>query len=380
MDGILMDQAEGESRERNREGAEAGRQAALQEPAEEQLLADARRERGRQEREERALRARLLDHGVEARKRALGAQAEILDRELECAREREQPKRAEREGRAAEPAGAEAKPRVRRAAEHVRRRDGETDPAELQREQPPERQVRGCDVCAEGAETEQRADAQEQRCEREERASGRCHSPSLRARLLTETPERALSWHPMTTPLAPSLLVALDVLVDPNFRRTVVLMLEHDPEQGALGLVVNRTTELSMAQLCQHLELRWKGGADARVDWGGPVGEEQGWVLLDDRAAEGTDAIALVPGVHWARSQAALRHVAERPGLTARVLLGYAGWAPGQLESEIAEGAWLVVPANERIVFSEALEESWGAAIRSLGIEPAMLVPSQGIN
>jgi putative transcriptional regulator len=184
----------------------------------------------------------------------------------------------------------------------------------------------------------------------------------------------------MTTALAPSLLVALDVLVDPNFRRSVVLMLEHDPEQGALGLVVNRTTELSMASLCEHLSLPWLGSADARVDWGGPVGEEQGWVLLDDVAAEGTDAIEVVPGVHWARSQAVLRRVAERPELTARVLLGYAGWAPGQLEAEIAAGAWLVVPASQRIVFGEAPEARWAEAIRSLGIEPAMLVPSQGVN
>jgi putative transcriptional regulator len=184
----------------------------------------------------------------------------------------------------------------------------------------------------------------------------------------------------MPTALAPAFLVALDVLVDPNFRRTVVLMLEHDPEQGALGLVVNRTTELSMAQLCEHLDMRWQGSADARVDWGGPVGEEQGWVLLDDLAAQGVDATALVPGLHWARSQAALRHVAERPDLAARVLLGCAGWGPGQLESEIAAGAWLVVPASAHIVFGEALEERWAQSIRSLGIEPAMLMPSQGVN
>lgn len=184
----------------------------------------------------------------------------------------------------------------------------------------------------------------------------------------------------MPTALAPAFLVALDVLVDPNFRRSVVLMIEHDPEQGALGLVVNRATDVSLAQLCENLELHWKGPADVRVDWGGPVGQDQGWVLMDDHAAEGVDATQLIPGLHWARSQAALRRVAENPSLTARVLLGYAGWGPGQLESEIAAGAWLVVPVSERIVFSVPAGERWEQAIRSLGIEPAMLVPSQGVN
>jgi putative transcriptional regulator len=185
----------------------------------------------------------------------------------------------------------------------------------------------------------------------------------------------------MSSPLAPAFLVALDVLLDPNFRRTVVLMLEHDPQQGAVGLVVNRSTELSLAQLCAGLDLAWRGAADARVSWGGPVSEEQGWVLLGDADAEGlADALSVIPGIRFSRSREALQRVAERPGLRARVLVGYAGWAPGQLEGEIAAGAWLVVPASEAIVFDESHERMWEQAIRSLGIEPALLVASQGVN
>ncbi len=180
--------------------------------------------------------------------------------------------------------------------------------------------------------------------------------------------------------LAPAFLVALDVLVDANFQRTVVLMLEHDPEQGALGLIVNRSTEVPVAQLCETQGVRWRGDPEALVGWGGPVGEEAGWVLLDDAAAQGVDAIALLPGVHWARSRDALQRIASAPHLTARVLLGYAGWAAGQLEAEIAAGAWLVVPALPEIVFDTPLESRWEQAIRSLGIDPAMLFATQGVN
>jgi putative transcriptional regulator len=181
--------------------------------------------------------------------------------------------------------------------------------------------------------------------------------------------------------LAPTLLVALNVIVDPNFRRTVVLMLEHEEDQGAVGLVLNRSTDFPLQQLCESLELPWRGAEDARVDWGGPVQEDSGWVLLGDEAASGlTDVEPLLPGVHWSRSQDALRRVGERPSLRARVFLGYAGWGAGQLEREIAEGSWLVVPATAALVFEPDLGRMWEAAVRSLGIDPAMLVSSQGVS
>src|SRR5262245_6199516 len=172
----------------------------------------------------------------------------------------------------------------------------------------------------------------------------------------------------------------MDLVLDPNFRRSVVLMLEHEVGQGALGLIVNRRSDFPMVQLCQNLDVAWLGATDAQADWGGPVGENQGWVLMDDEAALGLEAVELAPGVHWTRSQDALRRVAEKPALRARVFLGYAGWGPGQLEREIAEGSWLVVPVDPRLLFEESHERVWEQAVRSLGIEPATLVPSQGVN
>lgn len=183
-----------------------------------------------------------------------------------------------------------------------------------------------------------------------------------------------------STPLAPTLLVALDTVVDPNFRGSVVFMLHHDIESGGLGLVMNRRTDFAMADLCENLDLVWKGDPDALVDWGGPVQPDQGWVLVDDRFADRDDVETVMEGVHWSRSQEVLRQIADRPGGRARVFLGYAGWAPGQLEREIAEGSWLVVPPTERLLFEADPESLWAEAVRSLGVEPATLVATQGVN
>ena len=68
----------------------------------------------------------------------------------------------------------------------------------------------------------------------------------------------------MASQLAPALLVAMDVIAEPNFRRAVVLMLRHDEEDGALGLIVNRSTDYGMEQLCANLELAWRGGSSVR--------------------------------------------------------------------------------------------------------------------
>ena len=184
----------------------------------------------------------------------------------------------------------------------------------------------------------------------------------------------------MTTELAPSLLVAMDVVVDPNFRRSVVLMLEYEADEGAIGLVMNRRSLFPMSRLCESLAVPWRGSPTTNVDWGGPVGENQGWVVMDDAVARGLEVVTLAPGLHWSRSQDALRRVAETPAGHARVFLGYAGWGAGQLEREIAEGSWLVVPVSARLVFEESHERLWEQSVRSLGIEPATLVSSQGVN
>jgi len=169
-------------------------------------------------------------------------------------------------------------------------------------------------------------------------------------------------------------------LMDPNFRRAVVLLVHHDAE-GTFGLVVNREADLTVDVLCQDLELEWKGDRNAPLAWGGPVQPNTGWVLFGDGAAgEIDDANELVPGLSVAGSLETLRKIADAPPADLRLLLGYAGWGPHQLEEELAQGAWLVAPAAPDVVFGVDSDAMWDHVVRSLGIDPATLIATPGVH
>ena len=183
----------------------------------------------------------------------------------------------------------------------------------------------------------------------------------------------------MTDPLAPALLVAMPQLLDPNFKRSVVLLVHHDAE-GTFGVVLNRTTEILAPELCESIEVDWRGEPDASVHWGGPVQPQTGWVLFDGPDSDDDEVRDVTSGLHFAGSLDVLRRMATTPPDRLRVMLGYAGWGPGQLELELTEGAWLVAPVDPHTVFDVDLEEMWGYVVRSLGIEPATLVSSRGVH
>lgn len=170
-------------------------------------------------------------------------------------------------------------------------------------------------------------------------------------------------------------------LLDPNFQRAVVLVVHHDVS-GTFGVVLNRSTEINAPDLCATLEIEWKGRPDEQIDWGGPVQPETGWVIFDDELAVSVsaEAKAVADNVFFAGSLDVLREAAQRPVDRVRLLLGYAGWGPGQLEGELAEGAWLSAPVSSKVVFEVPRGEMWSHVVRSLGIEPATLVPSRGIH
>ncbi len=168
-------------------------------------------------------------------------------------------------------------------------------------------------------------------------------------------------------------------LLDPNFKRSVVLLVHHD-EEGTFGLVVNRDTDLPVSQLCETLEIAWRGLDDELLSWGGPVQPNTGWVLFDDAGEDVEDASAVVPGLQVAGTLEALRSVAEAPPEHVRLLVGYAGWGPGQLEGELAQGAWLLAPAEARVVFDVDHEGMWEHVVRSLGIDPSTLVSTPGVH
>jgi len=179
-----------------------------------------------------------------------------------------------------------------------------------------------------------------------------------------------------------SLLIAMPQLLDPNFRRGVVLMLAHDDE-GSFGLVLNRELDLSANRLCDSLDVRWCGDPRVSTHWGGPVEPASGWVLFDedpvlaDRPGEHTE---VAPGLHFGDSLDVLKSVAEEPPHDARIYLGYAGWGGGQLEEELAQGAWLLAPLERRLVFDVPADRMWDTVLRGMGIDPASLIPTTGVH
>jgi putative transcriptional regulator len=96
--------------------------------------------------------------------------------------------------------------------------------------------------------------------------------------------------------------------------------------------------------------------------------------------ADGYDAARVDEGIYFARSLDSLRRVAEDPPADARIFLGYAGWGPGQLEQELAAGAWLIAPMTREAIFDQAPDVLWDRVIRDLGVDPATLVHSSGVH
>jgi putative transcriptional regulator len=164
------------------------------------------------------------------------------------------------------------------------------------------------------------------------------------------------------TSLKGRLLVATPALFDPNFRRTVVLVGEHG-EEGAMGLVLNRPSDVTVGDAVPPLAS--VAGADSLVYVGGPVQPEAVLVLaeFDDPEAAAT---IVVGDVGFASSEGELGDMA---GLTrrARVFAGYSGWGPGQLEAELEEESWLVEPADGVDLFPEAGDDLFGAVLRRKG-------------
>lgn len=176
--------------------------------------------------------------------------------------------------------------------------------------------------------------------------------------------------------LAPAFLIAGPHLVDPNFRQSVVLLLQQGSE-GALGLVVNRESPLLLSDLCRDHDITYSGDPTKKVRVGGPVQPEQGLVLFDEQA-EDQEGRLVVAGLRVSASTSTLSRLCGRPGGRYHCYSGYAGWGPGQIERELADGSWIVAPPDPILVFDLPVEEIWSRALAALGIDPNALVPGGG--
>ena len=180
-----------------------------------------------------------------------------------------------------------------------------------------------------------------------------------------------------TSALAPTLLVAMPQLQDPNFYKTVVLLCEHR-EEGAMGLVLNRCTD-TLASAIVQLDPPTARDGGMHVWIGGPVDPARGWLLLAENLGDGVE---VSPGIYLSASRKLLRRVLESRELAprARFLVGYAGWAGRQLDAEIAASAWLTVEVDRSLMFETPSDAMWEVAIRGLGVEPHALAMGPGVH
>ena len=166
------------------------------------------------------------------------------------------------------------------------------------------------------------------------------------------------------------LLLSAPNLFDPNFRRTVVLIAEHT-EDGALGLVLNRPAETTVAEAVPDLE--WLTPTEEEPIYaGGPVGADSVIVLaeFDD---PGLAAAIVMEDLGFVPAQAADPEEITAATRRTRIFAGHAGWGPGQLDEELEEGSWIIEPAEVGDVFTEDPDGLWSAVLRRRGGEWRLL-------
>jgi len=176
----------------------------------------------------------------------------------------------------------------------------------------------------------------------------------------------------MPDSLAPGLLIAVPQLPDPNFHRSVVFLIEHDAT-GALGVVINRPSNLKIAELFVKLGLTYSGPPEARVLLGGPV-QTEGGLVIHAEGNQADDSRSITDTIYICSSHDALSRLFERPASRALFMLGHAGWGAGQLENEVEAGVWIPAGVDDGLVFDLDRHAVWDMALRGLGIDPATLV------
>jgi len=183
------------------------------------------------------------------------------------------------------------------------------------------------------------------------------------------------------------LLVAMPGMADSRFARSVVYMCAHS-EEGAMGIIVNRAaSKVNFSELLVQLEviapdeaIRLPAQAGSvQVLKGGPVETGRGFVLHSNDFFIDNSTLPIDAGISLTATIDILRAIAKGSGPDRAVLaLGYAGWSPGQLETEMQHNGWLTCPADSSIIFDTALESKYDRALRKLGIDPGRLSAESG--
>jgi putative transcriptional regulator len=183
------------------------------------------------------------------------------------------------------------------------------------------------------------------------------------------------------------LLIAMPVMGDPRFERSVIYLCAHSSE-GAMGIMVNRPAgSIDFPELLVQLniinkseQIKLPGTAESmKVLRGGPVDTGRGFVLHSSDFYIANATLKIADGICLTATIDILKAIAKGEGPRHAILaLGYAGWAPGQLENEIQENGWLHCDADADLVFGDELEDKYARALRKIGIDPGMLSNEAG--
>ena len=176
------------------------------------------------------------------------------------------------------------------------------------------------------------------------------------------------------------LLIAMPSLMDRTFQQTVIFLCAHSPQDGAMGLVVNRRlVEPGFDDLLAQLDIE-PAPPKRRIALcsGGPMESSRGFVLhSSDWTGDGS--LTVDDGIVLTASLDVLREIADGQGPAKALLaLGHATWSPGQLESEIRQNAWLPAPSSDAIVFGTDHDRKWRRAMAMVGVDPLRLVGGVG--
>jgi putative transcriptional regulator len=183
------------------------------------------------------------------------------------------------------------------------------------------------------------------------------------------------------------LLIAMPGMPDKRFARSVIYLCAHSPE-GAMGLIINQRSEhIGFMGLLQQLGIVGKEAEETLppellgmwVHNGGPVSTERGFVLHSPDYAADSSTLSIDTGVCLTATIDILKDIARGKGPERSILaLGYAGWAPGQLETEIQANGWLHCSAEADLIFDRKLELKYDNALSKIGIDPSHLVCEAG--
>jgi putative transcriptional regulator len=184
-----------------------------------------------------------------------------------------------------------------------------------------------------------------------------------------------------TSSLAPAFLLSMPQLVDPNFNRTVVLLCKHTEKDGAFGVVVNRPL-MTTGRVTVNLDPPASTDRELQLWVGGPVEPQRSWILIGHEGDADDDVgTRITENLYLSTSPDLLRRMLDPdPPPLARLIVGYSGWGPRQLEAELEASAWLMSDVDRDLIFRTPSDRMWETAIRRLGADPAALQMSRGVH